>query len=223
MFSIAIVEDHPVFKEALKQLLSRVTERISVTESSSFDELKRHLEANPRTDLILLDLSIPGAEGMSALAFVRYHYPETRVAVISGHEDAGTVRKAIDLGAHSYIPKSLALEPLLAALQTVVEGGSYRPKFDPSNVPPDAQERLAQKVTALTPQKRRILYGLAEGKLNKQIGYDLGLSEGTVKNHVTAILRHLGMRRRTEVVAAMQQLLAAENESFDADQGHTAA
>lgn len=212
MLTVAIVEDHPVFREALRQLLSRSNSKLRITEVESFDQVQAHLKENPHTDLMLLDLEIPGAQGFSALAHVHYHYPHVRIAVVSGHDDPEIIERSLHLGAEAFVPKALPLPKLIEALEAFLSGNTWQPSYpkDRFGKPQSSnkqEDMLAERVAQLTPQQRRVVMGMAQGRLNKQIAYELGITEGTVKNHVTSILRQLSLRRRTEVVAEISKLM----------------
>ena len=210
MLSVAIAEDHPIFQEALKQLLENSRHRVNITKVSSFDELVAHLDAHPQTHALLLDLEIPGAQGFSALIHVHYHFPDVRVAIVSGHDEPSIIRRGIQLGAESFVPKSMPLETIILALDSFLDGDSWLPPElgdDAANKTASHPDPMAERVSKLTPQQRRIALGVARGQLNKQIAYELGVTEGTVKNHVTTILRHLQCRRRTEIVAVINNLM----------------
>lgn len=217
MLTATIVEDHPIFREALRQLLTRNKTDIRIWEVATFDEVVSRLEENPHVDVMLLDLEIPGAQGFSALAHVHYNYPDVRIAVVSGHDDPSVIRRSIQLGAEAFIPKTLPLSSILEALTSFLEGRTWTPEAstadaDPESSAPGSLEYLAERVGQLTPQQRRVVMGMARGRLNKQIAYDLGITEGTVKNHVTSILRQLSLRRRTEVVAEVGRLMQMRQE-----------
>lgn len=218
MLTAAIVEDHPVFREALRQLLSRANNKIRITEVEDFDQAQAHLKDNPHTDLMLLDLEIPGAQGFSALAHVHYYYPHVRLAVVSGHDDPEIIDRALHLGAEAFIPKALPLNELVEALEIFLDGRRWRPALTPANTGSDQRREpgsLAERVAKLTPQQRRVVMGMAQGRLNKQIAYELGITEGTVKNHVTSILRQLSLRRRTEVVAEISKMMQLQQTRRD--------
>jgi DNA-binding NarL/FixJ family response regulator len=157
---------------------------------------------------VLLDLNMPGAHGFSGLVFMRGQYPGLPVVVVSGSEDLQVMRRAIDYGASGFIPKSAPLPEIVNAIQSVLDGDVWLPSGVAEKLErmqgeaSDFSERLA----TLTPQQFRVLGMLAEGMLNKQIAYDLDVSEATVKAHITAVFRKLGVRNRTQAVIAIQQM-----------------
>ncbi|MBY5920118.1 response regulator transcription factor [Ferrimonas balearica] len=202
---ILIADDHPLFRSALKQALAgRLDARWD--EADSADTLESKLKVQ-QPDLVLLDLEMPGSHGYSTLIHLRSHYPGVPVVVISAHEDPTTVSKALSYDCQGFIPKSASPEQIAEALHVVLEGDTYLPEgmaelAEPSYEVNDIGARLAE----LTPQQYRVLQMFAEGMLNKQIAYDLGVSEATIKAHATAIFRKLGVRNRTQAVIALQGL-----------------
>ncbi|WP_339799934.1 response regulator transcription factor [uncultured Marinobacter sp.] len=205
---IIIADDHPLFRAALRQAVSQAVPDASVNEVDSIKSLQAAVEANPNADLVLLDLNMPGAHGFSGLVFLRGQYPGLPVVVVSGSEELQVMRRSIDYGASGFIPKSAPLPEITEAIQAVLEGDVWLPvgvadKLERMQVETtDFSERLA----SLTPQQFRVLGMLAEGLLNKQIAYDLDVSEATIKAHITAVFRKLGVRNRTQAVIAIQQM-----------------
>lgn len=198
---ILIVDDHPVFRMALRQVLPEA----DTVELDSFGALKNCLESGAHADLVLLDLLIPDVEGFSALLYLRSDHPALRVAIVSGHDQAATIRRALDFGACAYLLKTLPLPALAGALRTVLAGGNWSPPH-PAPAADDEDHALAGKVAALSPQQFRVLMALADGRLNKQIAHDMGVCESTVKFHLTAILRQLNLRGRTQAALLAQRL-----------------
>lgn len=205
---VIIADDHPLFRAALRQAVTQTVSGVNIIEADSITALQQAVEANPEADLLLLDLNMPGAHGFSGLVFMRGQYPALPVVVISGSEDPPIMRRAIEHGAAGFIPKSSPLPTISEAIQDVLNGEIWLPpemgaqlqQID--NAANDFSERLA----SLTPQQFRVLGMLAEGLLNKQIAYELDVSEATVKAHMTAVFKKLGVRNRTQAVIAMQQL-----------------
>ncbi|MBY6185794.1 response regulator transcription factor [Marinobacter hydrocarbonoclasticus] len=202
---ILIADDHPLFRSALKQALAGRLEA-KWDEADSADSLEAKLKVQ-QPDLVLLDLEMPGSHGYSTLIHLRSHYPAVPVVVISAHEDPVTVAKALSYDCQGFIPKSSDPDQLAEALNVVLDGDTYLPAgmaelAEPSFEADDIGARLAE----LTPQQYRVLQMFAEGMLNKQIAYDLGVSEATIKAHATAIFRKLGVRNRTQAVISLQGL-----------------
>lgn len=206
--NIIIADDHPLFRNALRQALSSAFERTQWFEADSADALQSVLDSQSVSyDLVLLDLQMPGSHGYSTLIHLRSHYPELPVIVISAHEDINTISRAIHYGGSGFIPKSASMETLKEALTAVLCGDLWLPKgADMIPIEDDSTDKMASKLSDLTPQQYKVLQMFAEGLLNKQIAYDLGVSEATIKAHATAIFRKLGVRNRTQAVIALSQL-----------------
>ena len=162
-------------------------------------------------DLILLDLDIPGAQGFNTLINIRHTYPEIGVIVISGFEEPETIRKAMNLGAAGFIPKSTPVPTMIKAINDVINGKLWTPIG--SYNPDDDIVEQEDKLTSLTPQQRKILLMFAEGLLNKQIAYELNLSESTIKSHASTIFLKLGVKNRTQAVILLNDRQMA-NASF---------
>lgn len=204
---IVIVDDHPLFRGALRQALSTAISDVEILEAGSLDELSTTLEQTKGAELILLDLSMPGVQGLSGLLLLRAQSPEIPVVVVSASEDPGTVRRALEFGASGYIPKSLAVDKIRAAVRLILDGGVWSPPEIPLDGATDPETRdLATRLGTLTPQQVRVLMMLGEGLLNKQIAYKLSVSEATIKAHVSAILQKLGVDSRTQAVIAIGKI-----------------
>ncbi|MCG9746065.1 response regulator transcription factor [Shewanella sp. Isolate8] len=205
---IIIADDHPLFRNALRQALSGAFADTQWFEADSAEALQGLLEqGNTAYDLVLLDLQMPGSHGYSTLIHLRTHFPELPVVVISAHEDAMTISRAVHYGSAGFIPKSASMDTLSEALTSVLYGDIWLPSnIELQEINEDATDQMAAKLADLTPQQYKVLQMFAEGLLNKQIAYDLGVSEATIKAHATAIFRKLGVRNRTQAVIALQQL-----------------
>lgn len=200
---ILLADDHALFREGVKQLLTRLHPRALVMEAANGAEVLHAARAQQDFDLVLLDLAMPGVDGFGGLAAFRAHAPSTPVVVLSASEDAADVRAALDGGASGFIPKSSTSEVILCALRLVLAGGVY--------VPPTllgGHNAVAAKadIDALTPRQRDVLALLAQGLSNKKIGDTLGLSEATVKQHVSAVLKTLNVANRMQAVIAARRL-----------------
>ncbi|AZG73003.1 response regulator transcription factor [Shewanella livingstonensis] len=206
--NIIIADDHPLFRNALRLALSNAFENTQWFEADSAEALQKVLDEKETSfDLILLDLQMPGSHGYSTLIHLRTHHPDIPVVVISAHEDINTISRAIHYGSSGFIPKSASMEALTDALNAVLDGDIWLPKGTQIvKVPDDPTDKMANRLSDLTPQQYRVLQMFAEGLLNKQIAYDFGVSEATIKAHATAIFRKLGVRNRTQAVIALQQL-----------------
>lgn len=175
--------------------------RAQVTEASDVDQTIAALQKDDSVDLVLLDLKMPGISGFSGLSYLRAQFPGVPVIVVSGSSEHGTIRRCLDFGASGFIPKTTEVETMRLAIQTVLDGGSWTPPDFNQNVPADKESAdLVRRLASLTPQQMRVLMMLSEGLLNKQIAYELSVSEATVKAHVSAILTKLGVESRTQAV-----------------------
>jgi len=206
---IIVADDHPLFREALKAAVGRLVPGTGFVEADSVAALLAAVEAEPDADLLLLDLNMPGAQGFNALAHVRGTRPGLPVAIVSADDDPQTIAAALRYGAQGFIPKSTEASQIGKAVEAVLAGEIYTPPgFHPPRGAPSGDEDLeiARRVAELTPQQFRVLGMLCSGLLNKQIAYDLDVSEATVKAHVTAILRKLRVATRTQAVLAAGRL-----------------
>ncbi|HET8880890.1 MAG TPA: response regulator transcription factor [Solimonas sp.] len=200
---LLIADDHPLFRAAISHALHAMLDGHAPIEASSLRTLEDAVHAHPDLDLVLLDLHMPGARGFSSLVFLRGERPDVPVVVISSNDHPRTIRRAQQFGAAGFIPKSAPVERMIEALRTVLDGGVW---FPPLAEKSDEDERLAARLAQLTPQQVRVLMCLADGLLNKQIAYELGLAENTVKVHVTAILRKLECHSRMQAALLVKAL-----------------
>lgn len=204
-----IADDHPLFRDALKRAVSGLFPAAGIAEADTTASLQDLLEQIDAPDLLLLDLHMPGSSGFSGLVHVRARYPALPVIVVSGNEEPGVMRRALAHGASGYIPKSSSLEAMAEAIDRVLDGDVWLPpgvaSAQPSHLESDEAD-IAKRVRDLTPQQFRVLMMLADGLLNKQIAYELGVSEATIKAHMTAILKKLGASNRTQAVVAAARL-----------------
>ena len=209
---ILIVDDHPLFRDALRHALSGGKTRLDISEAGSLDSLIAILANDDTCDLVLLDLRMPGVQGLSGLIFLRTQYPNIPVVIVSANEEVGIVQKSLDLGASGFIPKSSGTATIIEAVETVLDGGVWTPPWAEREVPRDPETAaIARRVASLTAQQIRVLMMLKEGLLNKQIAHALDVSEATVKAHVSAILLKLGVASRTQAVIAASKLASASD------------
>jgi DNA-binding NarL/FixJ family response regulator len=215
MSDVLIADDHPLFRDALQRAVLAAVPDATVHTADSVPALFALIESLPDADLLLMDLHMPGARGYSALAHIRGQYPGLPTIVVSGHEEGQIARRALAHGASAYIPKSAAVEQIVEAVRAVLDGDVWLPhQLVGGSVELKADEAdVAARVATLTPQQFRVLNMIAEGLLNKQIAFDLGVSEATVKAHMTAIMRKLGVSNRTQVALAASHL-DVEKEAF---------
>ncbi|MDP4822955.1 MAG: response regulator transcription factor [Aestuariivirgaceae bacterium] len=204
---IIIADDHPLFRDALKQALEGAGLKLEIDEAGALDKVITALEAGDGHDLILLDLKMPGVQGFSGLVYLRAQYPAIPVVVVSGNEDTDVMRRAVALGASGFIPKSSTVQTMRDAVAAVLDGAVWMPPGVSAGGAGDAEgDKLALRLATLTPQQVRVLMMLREGLLNKQIAYNLSVSEATVKAHVSAILQKLNVESRTQAVIAASRI-----------------
>jgi DNA-binding NarL/FixJ family response regulator len=206
-YRFIIVDDHPLFRGALSQALGDAFANAEVLQAGSLDELTDHLASAGEIDLVLLDLAMPGVHGVSGLLYLRAQHPEVPVAVVSASDDPGTIRQCLDCGASGFIPKSQPVECIRDAIRKILKGEVWLPAdVDLAGVPASETAELVSRMSTLTPQQVRVLMMLGEGLLNKQIAFKLGVSEATIKAHVSAILQKLGVDSRTQAVIAISRI-----------------
>ena len=216
---ILIVDDHPLIREALRHVLTVLDANINLIEAQNFAEALVAADGNPDLDLILFDLGLPDVDGIDALSELRRRHPAPPVVVLSASEQPATVMRAIETGAMGFIPKTTSSHLLLNALRLVLSGGVYLPVevLRQHQGTPEPALRLAAEANeggkmlapheiGLTARQADVLAGMVQGKSNKLIARDLDLADGTVKIHVTAILKALNVSNRTQAVIAVGKL-----------------
>jgi DNA-binding NarL/FixJ family response regulator len=204
---LVIADDHPLFRDALRQAVASVVPSAKIDEAGSFTDLTALLEQDSEVDLVLLDLTMPGISGFSGLIYLRAQYPAIPVVIVSATDDSGTIRRSLDFGASGFIPKRFGVETLRDAIVKVMDGDVWvPPDTDLTSATDPEMTRLRDRLVTLTPQQVRVLMMLSEGLLNKQIAYELGVSEATIKAHVSAILQKLGVESRTQAVIAAAKI-----------------
>ncbi|HUD25939.1 MAG TPA: response regulator transcription factor [Burkholderiaceae bacterium] len=206
--TLIIADDHPLFRAALREVVGRQIPGAKVIEVSSLDALQAAIANHPDSDMILLDLRMPGARGLSSLLYLRAEYPAVPIVVVSATEEPSVVQRALDFGASGFIPKSSSIETIGDSLRTVLDGGICAPHLPERRSQAEEQDReLARRLSTLTPQQLKVLVMLAEGHSNKHIAAHLAITEATVKAHITGILRKLGIERRTQAAVLAQRLV----------------
>ena len=199
--SFIVADDHPLFRNALRQTLEAHFAGAAIREAGTLEEVAAAIEATEEPDIVLFDLTMPGTHGFSGLMYLRAQYPAVPVCVVSASEDAATIRRSLALGASGFVPKSSSPAQIREAIAAILEGGAWTPPGHDLGGPAwDADDALASRLKSLTPQQLRVLMMLGEGLLNKQIAYELKVSEATVKAHVSAVLQKLGVENRTKAV-----------------------
>jgi DNA-binding NarL/FixJ family response regulator len=208
---LVIADDHPLFRDALRQAVESVVASAVVSEAGSFDDLTALLERDSDVDLILLDLTMPGISGFSGLIYLRAQYPAIPVVIVSASDDAGTIRRSLDFGASGFIPKRFGVETLRDAIMKVMEGDVWvPPDTDLTSADDPDMARLRDRLVTLTPQQVRVLMMLSEGLLNKQIAYELGVSEATIKAHVRRSCRSSASRAGPKAVIAAAKIAGGQ-------------
>ncbi|MFN3609267.1 MAG: response regulator transcription factor [Hyphomonas sp.] len=206
---VLIVDDHPLFRDALAVALHGAYPSAEPMFAGSLAEAFSRLDALP-CDLVLLDLNLGDTHDFEGLTRLKTRRPGLPIVVVSATDAPHAVQTARDLGASGYLPKSLSLEDLSAALATTLDGGEWFPEL-PGVTGTDIS--AARRIASLTPAQRRVLDGLANGLLNKQIAHEMDISVATVKAHMTAIFRKLGVLNRTQALLIYQEAVSAEDPS----------
>jgi DNA-binding NarL/FixJ family response regulator len=207
--TILIADDHPLFRGALRQALTSALPGTTLLEAGSFEAVIKTLAEGKDVELILLDLTMPGMQGFSGLLVLRADHPQLPVMVVSANDEPSVVRRCIGFGASGFMPKTLEAEAMAAAVQSVLDGNVWVPAGVDLSSPQDSETTgTIKRLMTLTPQQVRVLMMLSEGLLNKQIAYELSVSEATVKAHVSAILQKLGVDSRTQAVILASKIAA---------------
>jgi len=206
-YRLVIADDHPLFRGALREAVNGLFADVDIAEAGSFDEVAELLERGGEVDLILLDLAMPGVRGFSGLMYLRGQFPGVPVIVVSANDDPAAIRRCMDFGSSGFIPKTLGVDEMRTAISRILKGGVWTPPDVDLNTGSDAATAaLMSRMATLTPQQMRVLMMLSEGLLNKQIAFQLSVSEATVKAHVSAILQKLGVESRTQAVIAAAKI-----------------
>lgn len=200
-WTIIIADDHPLVRDAVKHALLTQPSAITVVDVGSLPEALAALDCHDGVDLVLLDLNMPGMDGFTGLTRLRAAHPAVPAAILSATTEVAVMRRAIEFGAAGFIPKSSALPVIAEAIARILDGEIWLPEA--AREPTGAEAACAGD---LTPQQMKVLAMVAKGLLNKQIAYELGVGEATIKAHVTAILRKLGVHSRTQAVIAARLL-----------------
>ena len=206
--TIIVADDHPLFREALSQAVNISLRDVNIEIAFDIASLQHCVEQHADTQLILLDLHMPGAHGFSGLIYLSAHHPEIPVIVVSAHASNDIIRRAMDHGASGYLPKSSSMQEITEAINQILAGNLWLPASYDVNTAVSTQEEMniANTLSTLTPQQFRVATMLAQGLLNKQIAYELNVTEATIKAHVTEIFRKLGVHSRTQAVLAISKL-----------------
>ena len=216
---ILVIDDHPLFCEALEMTLSEAMGLATIETASSLETALERLRGGLEVDAIVLDLNLPDVAGLDGLTRLRTTAPGVPVIVVSSMSEDRIITAVLHAGAAGFVPKHSPREAFVTAIRAATQGGTYLPQgYAPpaKGAPPDAERGAIDRLGELTPQQARILALICEGYLNKQIAYELSISETTVKAHVTAILRKLGAQSRTQAVriansASFAEILRGKN------------
>jgi DNA-binding NarL/FixJ family response regulator len=214
-YQVLIVDDHPLYRLALKGAVAAACPNCGIVEADCVGGLFDALDGHPDVDLLLLDLNLPGAYGFSALAHLRGSRPELPIIVVSASDDERTVHRALAFGAQNFVSKSADAATIGASVRAVLSGDTVTPaqlRSDGAHYADEGALDIAQRMAQLTPQQFRVFGMLCAGRLNKQIGEELQITEATVKAHMTIILRKLGASNRTQAVLLAGQLARESSE-----------
>jgi DNA-binding NarL/FixJ family response regulator len=206
--TVIVADDHPLFRTAIKEALEAEQGETNFLEASSFESLQELVDEQKEVDLVLLDLHMPGVSGFAGLVYLCKRYPSVPVVIISANEDPVVIKRALEHGAAGFIPKSSSIDTITQAISSILLGEIWAPAMTQSDLPGNntSEVELAERMAQLTPQQFKVLMMMSQGLLNKQIAYELGVSEATIKAHVTAIMTKLGVSNRTQAVLAANQL-----------------
>ena len=199
---ILVVDDHALFCEGLCYVLEKLDNNVSILEANNFNDAVTQLNTNIDIDMVLLDLNMPDKDGFSVLDFCREHYPLISIVVLSASKKRSDMNRALEAGAMGFIPKDTTSNVMLDAIRLIMTGDIYVPQSMAMNVP-DEDEELAN---SFTPRQLEIIPMMIKGFSNKKIALEMGISEATIKMHVTAIFKRLEVNNRTEAALAARTL-----------------
>tara|TARA_B110000263_G_scaffold130668_1_gene113594 strand:- start:13305 stop:13964 length:660 start_codon:yes stop_codon:yes gene_type:complete len=206
IYNIVIADDHPLLRSAIRQVISDGIPDVELFEASTLDETETLLCTDNQVDLLLLDIHMPGMHGLTGLCFLRAEFPSVPIAIISASTDPRLIRQAIAHGAAGYILKSSPVSEIREAINLLLLGEYWVPALENNRECELEDNDRAVRLSSLTPQQFRVLRMVSEGRLNKQIAYQLSISEATVKSHVSAILQKLEVNSRTQAVIVATRL-----------------
>lgn len=207
MTRLLIVEDHALVREAMAQTLTRLESDLECVEARGSEEALALLSEGGDWDLAIIDLMLPDMSGFSLLGVLAKRFPDVPTIVVSALDDQATLRRAMKVGASGFVSKSSSGDELRHAVRTVLDGGVF---FMPMEAPDDARRsgRALEQRYRLTTAQTRVAELLGQGKTNREIADLLGLSEGTVKVHMSAIFRAMNVRNRAQAVVALSRSAA---------------
>lgn len=201
-----VADDHPMVRDALALALRGAFPNAEIALAGTLDETSAAIAARPDVDLVILDLDMPGMQGLAGVSMLRASHPSAPLVIVSATRNPAAMRQAVEMGAAGFIPKSAPMEEIIASVRAVMRGEIILPPGagDGALSPSDAD--LATRAAKMTPQQHRVFALMAEGKPNKIIAYDMQIGEATVKAHVTEILRKMGVHSRTQAIVLAQRL-----------------
>ncbi len=206
LLRVVIADDHPLFRDALRHVICQTFPAAQCAEAYDFAQVAEAIAEQDQVDLILLDLNMPGMDGFTGLLRLREDLPDTPIIVVSASEDVDIIEQALACGAAGFIPKSSPKERMCEAVGLVMNGEIFRPEEILGTKTKVIDPLLEEKLGSLTHRQRMVLQLLARGKSNKQIAYELDVTNTTVKAHMTAILRKLKVTSRTQAVIVARQI-----------------
>ena len=193
-------------REALSLALRNAFAGAAVIPSGSYEETAAAIAQHPETDLVILDLDMPGMQGLAGVAALRAAHPAAPLVIVSATRNPAAMRQAVEMGAAGFIPKSAPMEQIVASVRAAMQGEVILPPNAGDGVLPASDADLAARAASLTPQQHRVFALMSEGKPNKIIAYDMQIGEATVKAHVTEILRKMGVHSRSQAIVLAQRL-----------------
>ncbi|PCD02202.1 DNA-binding response regulator [Sphingomonas spermidinifaciens] len=205
MHHLLIADDHPVCSAALTLAARVVDAATTIDNATTLAGAEEHVRERTH-DLILLDLMLPDVQGFAGLALVKALRPDAVVAIVSSRDELSVVQQSAALGAAGFLSKTQPIERMVAAIRVLLEGGQWWPEGFVPGKSEDQAAKLAERLSSLSTAQLRVLRAIASGHQNKQIAYDLNLAEATVKSHLAAIFRKLGVTNRTQAVVALRSL-----------------
>jgi len=211
--SILIVDDHPLYRDALESALELIFFGAKISKSNSLGGAVTIIDSGFVPDLVMFDLKLPDVSGISGFCKLRGIVPDARILVISSLASVELVQSLMRQGAAGFLPKDASALTLKSVLAKIMAGHTHVPKDYQTQAECETTEHLHPVLRALTPQQQRIMKLICTGKPNKQIAYELSLAEATVKAHITALLRRLGARNRTQAVVMVEGAIARQSGS----------
>lgn len=205
---VLIADEQSLFRDGLTLRLKEINQNIDILQSSSLTEMLQILSAEPNTDILILDIDLAGFSAEETIKNIQNISPSAKIIAISSSEDAHNVKNILSLGAKGYIPKRSDSNILSGALKLILDGGTYIPPvmLKTDSISKSTSPTLPPLKKNLTNRQSQVLDLIAQGKSNKQIAYDMGVSEATVKLHINALLRSLKVNNRTQAVITAQKM-----------------